>query len=104
MTLWDTFSSLPRPSAPGFYTVEHGTQRFRVGRSYENHPAMLIDFAEPRSASVPRRLANLLYSPPTAVDLASTDGGHQRAHLAVLECRATEPELGTYFFRVVTSI
>ncbi len=104
MSLFDRFLSLPRPSAPGFYTVEHGAQRFRVGRSYDNHPAVLIEFADARGLSVPRRLANLAYSPPATLDLASTDGSRQRARLAVLECRSTEPELAAYFFRIASSI
>lgn len=104
MTLWETFTSLPRPSAKGFYTVQHRTDRFRVGRSYENHPAILIEFAEPSSASLPRRLANLMYSPATMVDLAGSDGGHHRAHLAILECRTADEALGAYFFRVASSV
>lgn len=104
MNLWETFLSLPRPSAPGFYSVEHGVQRFRVGRSYEDYPAVLIEFAKPSGTSAPRRLANLAYTPPTAVDVTSSDGQSHRARLAVLECRATELELCTYFFRIVRSI
>jgi hypothetical protein len=101
--LWEAFESLPRPSAPGFYTVEPGTHRVRAGRSYENHPAVLIEFIDPHSASTPRRLANLSYAPPTLVDLATRDGTRQ-ARLAVLECRTRDPALGSYFFRVVASM
>jgi Putative PD-(D/E)XK family member, (DUF4420) len=104
VSLWDTFTSLPRPSAQGSYTVQHGTDRFRVGRSYENHPAILIEFSEPRASSLVRRLANLTYSPPSIVDLARSDGVHQRALLAVLECHTSDPDLAAYFFRIAQSI
>jgi hypothetical protein len=101
---WDTFIALPRPSAPGFYTVQHGNGRFRVGRSYENHPTILVEFAEPKATSSPRRLANLTYSPPATVDLAGTDGFRHRAHLAVLQCRTDDVNLAAYFFRIASTI
>lgn len=104
MSLWDAFASLPRPSAAGFFAVEHGERRFRVGRSYENHPALLIEFDEPKPLSLARRLVNLSYSPPAAVDIAGNDGIHHRVVLAVLECRTADPDLGEYFFRIARAI
>jgi hypothetical protein len=104
VSLWDTFETLPRPSAPSYYTVQHGKGRFRVGRSYDNHPTILIEFAEPVAMSAPRRLATLTYSPPVTVDVAGIDGTHRTENLAVLQCRTDDPELGTYFFRIASAI
>ncbi len=104
MSLWERFIALPRPLTPGVYSCEASTQRFRVGRSYEDHPVVLIEFADHGYISVPRRLATLSYSPPAPVDLASGDGSHHRVRLAILECRTSESALAAYFFRIVAPI
>jgi len=103
-SLWDAFTALPGPSAPGRYTVQPGAGRFRVGRSYDNHPAILVEFSQPQTTSLPRRLANLTYTPPTMVDLAGIDGTHHQAYLAVLDCHTDDENLGTYFFRIANAI
>jgi hypothetical protein len=104
MKFWETFVSLPRPSAPGAFIVEPGAKRFRVARTFEDHAALLVEFPKDGGSSVPRRLATLSYSPPTLLDLTTSDGRHHTARLAVLECRDPDPLLSSYFLRVVSAV
>lgn len=101
---WQIFVSLPSPSRSGFYTAERGTNRFRVGRSHANHPALLIEFSDYNGASTPRRLTSISYTPPTNVDLISEDGTQREAKVAVLECRSLDVDLCRYFFRIVDAL
>lgn len=104
MSLEETFSALPRPTAESRYTVERTAKRFRVGRSFENFPALLVAFPAGGSAdSLPRRLANLTYRPPSTVDVMN-ESFERSERLAVLECRTGDPLLVSYFFRVVAAV
>lgn len=106
MSLWDRFRGLPQSSCVGSYTVEPRRSWFRVARSFEGNPTVLIDFADMgfRGLAATRRLANISYQPPTMVELRSADGANHRARLAILECHTEDPELGAYFFRITDSI
>lgn len=103
MTAWDRFNALPPPSGPNFYRVEQTSRRWRVGRTAEGFPAILIAFPA-GSVSSPRRLATLTYSPPTSIELLGDDGALETATLAVLECRTVDRDLCQYFLRVVETL
>jgi len=103
MGFWEVFSSLPRPAQEGAYTVESREAEYRVARSTEDFPALIIEFKH-RASSAPRRLANLAYIPPSSVEVIAADGSVANAHLAVLECRSIDPELSRYFFRITRAI
>lgn len=103
MGFWEVFSSLPRPSQEGAYTVESREAEYRVARSAEDFPALIIEFGH-RASSTPRRLANLAYIPPSSVEVIAGDGSVASAQLAVLECRSIDPELSQYFFRITRAI
>jgi hypothetical protein len=105
MDLLQRFVSLPASVAPGCYTAESDAGRlFRVGRSHEGHPAILIAFKQEMNSSVARRLANIVYTPPCTVEIVGGRGQRRAERLAILECRTTEPYLCEYFFRVFASI
>lgn len=103
MSLIEAFDSLPRPSSEGSFAVEATSNRFRVAKSIEGFPAILIAFDQAAFDSLPRRLANIGYSPPKELELTGSAGTHSE-RLAVLECRTLEPGLVEYFFRVVSGI
>lgn len=104
MSQWETFISLPRPSAKGCFVVESGSHKFRVARSFENHPTVLIELADAGTASIPRRLANLSYSPPTSIEISGLDGKRRQGRFAILECQTLDLEVGKYFFKVMSAI
>ena len=101
MNLRDIFESLPRPEANGGFSVERTTQRYRVGRSFEDQPALLI--ASPSNAQ-PIKLASIEYSPATLREVGHSNEATRLETLAVLKCNTTDPDLVDYFFRVVSSI
>jgi len=97
----DTFLKLPKPST-GSFSVEADTGRgWRVGRSSDGYPAILITFSSEEGESTPRRLAAISYTPPQTVDVLGADGELRADRLAILECRTTERVLWGYFFRFV---
>lgn len=103
MRPWDIYSSLPRPAHKGAYSVESSGCAYRVARSAEDFPALIIEFRHPAS-STPRRLSNLAYIPPSSVDVVGADGSISSDYLAVLECRSVDTDLGQYFFRITQAI
>src|SRR4051812_17684465 len=104
MSLWETFTALPRPSNKGFYSAEPTSGRFRVGRTYENYPAVLIEFPTGTYSSSRRSLATLEYSPPSFVELRVSEGPSKRAQFAIITCKSTDDDLAAYFFRIVSAL
>lgn len=104
MSQWDTFLSLPRPASKGCFAVEPGTHVFRVARSFESYPTVLIELAEAGASTVPRRLANLTYTPPRTIEISGRDGKQRQARCAILECQTHDQEIGKYFFRVMSAL
>jgi len=104
VTLWNRFEQLPRPSVQGRYCVEAGGESYRIGRTFADHPVVLISFAEGSESGAARRLPNLWYTPPETLDLHAIDGRQYQARLAVLECRTGEPMLCQYFFRIAETV
>lgn len=104
MGRWDTFLTLPAPTTPGAYSVDGAGGACLVARSHEGFPAVLLRFQGDADGSAPRRLANIRYAPPRSIELTRDGRVIEQAHLATLECRTTDAELGAYFFRVVGAL
>src|SRR5688500_7788337 len=105
MELLGTFQSLPRPARSGSYSVDSTAgPAYRVGRSFTDHPVVLIAFEGSTGLSAPRRLANLSYSPPSSLEIVGADGSARPSRMAILECNSDDPQLAAYFFRVVASV
>jgi hypothetical protein len=104
MALWTTFQLLPVPSTKGHYSVERTRRMVRVAKSFEGHPALVVEFEHPLGLSSARRLANLSYVPPTPVQVITAAGDSEALRLGVLECLSTDRELGVYFYRIAQTI
>lgn len=96
------FRALPRPSRAGAWTAEppNGTP-WRVARSHDGHPALLIALGAVSGTASPRRLANIAYVPPAPVEIIDGNGRTQPGEFAALECRSDDPLLAQHFFRLV---
>ena len=105
MDQFGIYCALPRPSLPGSWSAEPRNETpWRVARSYDDHPAILVAFEGPSTReATSRRLANVLYLPPAAVEIVGEAGG-QVGRMAVLECRSTDATLAQYFFRIVSTL
>lgn len=102
----ELYRTLPRPGSAGSWSAEvaNGTA-WRVARSHDDHPAILIAFeGPPSSASVSRRLANISYLPPAPVDIVTASGEVNSGRMAVLECRSTDVVLAEHFFRIAGAL
>lgn len=105
MSLFETFLALPPPTAAGAFSAERDTgQRCRVARSHDGHPCLLIRFATDSSTSTGRTLATLSYRPPSLLSLVAADGTQKTAYLSILECKAVDPDVARYFYRVMDSV
>ena len=103
MDFWTLFQALPRPSSAVAFTIDNSSSIMRIARSFTNHPALIIVMTGDDHNLIPRRLANLTFTPPTEMLVARTDGSVEHARLAVLECISDDPELGRYFCRVLSA-
>ncbi len=106
MSRLDIYRNLPRPETAGSWSAEaaNGTA-WRVARSYDDHPAILIAFeGPPSSASMSRRLANISYVPPAPVDIVAANGEVHSGRMAVLECRSDDVLLADHFFRIAGAL
>lgn len=104
MSLYETFRDLPRPSRPGSFSAERTPRSSRVAKSYEGHPAVLINFGKGTSRSLARRLASLVYVPPSPVDVVDSSGATTTTDIAILECTTIDRRLASYFFDVSSSV
>ncbi len=98
------YAALPRPTRPGTYTVAPGGGPCRVARSFDDHPAVLLAFGTSGRRSAPRRLAHLRYDPPRPIELVRAGEVVGVERLGVLECLTDDPDLASYFFRIVDSV
>src|SRR5262249_31136921 len=101
--LLSIFAALPRPSKAGAYSVGAAQANWRIGRTFEGHPAMLVSLQTRNGARLHRRLANLEYSPPSPVDIVSATQT-QASELAIVACMTHDRDLVSYFFRVVQDV
>jgi hypothetical protein len=100
-TLLDAFLALPTPADDASYSAEIDRgRRYRVGRSAQGHPMLLLSFSREGGSSA-MRLATLEYRPPADVEIV---GESRTARLAILECKTADPQLVAYFFRVANAV
>lgn len=98
-----TFAALPRPSAPGSYSVDSEQSNCRVGKTFDGFPAVLVSLKNANGARLQRRLANFAYFPPAAVKIR-TGTSSQTTELAIVECCTNEKRLASYFYRIVAQV
>lgn len=101
------FNALATPTAGSLSARPvAGGARYRVARQGDGAPALLIlvdaIIAQPVPAN--EQLANLSYRPRERLRIESPDGTIEESIHSVLACRAAEPELRHYFFRVVAAL
>lgn len=104
MSTLDELHALPTPSGPGVYSLGGLVcAGCRLAVTHERFLALLID-VERTGTSTPRRLENVLYLPPHALEVVGAATGKRVEHLAVLVCRSSEPELESMFLRLAKAL
>lgn len=99
--MYETFAALPGPTKNGSYTVETSNNWSRVGRSHDGHPVLLMRFSRELANPDRRVLSVIEYRPPMDVEVVGATG---TTRLALLECKTTDVQLQSYFFRIAQTL
>ncbi len=106
----DSFvAAISPPAAPAegglAYAVRPlpGAGHYRVGKNSDGLPAFLVR-STPRDRPIPFRLQHLAIRPDVTCTVIDASGVTVRESLAIITCESNDPELQSYFLRVVSTL